>query len=167
MCLFCCCCSAILRHSHSQERQWGNFKQPIHYHFQEKLFPISQPSPGGNSRELMNIEACWWNTQMLRMVSEHQGGGRGWEGKKVLLLGIKEKRELLWRKQSKFDCIFLIQWNFISFPYEKKEQNLILEMIHSALKRISDYASPRQWAAVLLELLKKLKGISKWSSVGE
>jgi len=41
---------------------------------QEKLFPIF---PGGNSRELMNIEARWWDTQMLRTVGEHQGGGRG------------------------------------------------------------------------------------------
>lgn len=40
----------------------------------------------------MSIGACWWDTQMLGMVSEHQGGGRG---EKALLLGIKEKRELL------------------------------------------------------------------------
>lgn len=50
---------------------------------------------------------------------------------------------------------------------KKKEQNLILVMIHSALKRISDYTSPRQQAAVLLELFKKLKGISKWLSVAK
>ena len=52
-----------------------------------------------------------------------------------MLPRIKEREELLWGDDSKFDHVFLMQWNFTSFSHEKKEQKLILVMIHSTLKR--------------------------------